>query len=907
MTPQTARITFFRSSLLLFCGLSSLLAFHQGCAVVGSSSGSDGSTVTGGTSCVGVCTNISEQTIKELKSLGITQAALDQFFNDLGRKKIPPEQLDHELRDIAKNYLDLKAKLATLSSEDPEVAKLTQQARQAVDAVNFSLAEWLFNEASQRDEQAAQHLQQVATIRLISAAATQAANGDLHMVQLNFVKAQAYYQKALQVLPSFDKEHRGQYLLRLGISLRGAGIRTKGADIQKFLRESVQAYRDALTVYTKEALPQDWAMTQNNLGAVLGDQGTRVGGEAGTQLLAQAVEAYRDALTVYTKEALPQDWAMTQNNLGTVLQQQGSHATGEAGTRLFAESVTAYRAALTVYMQDQFSQQWATSQNNLGNVLGQQGIRSGGEAGTRFLAEAVIAYRAALTVYTKDKLPQEWAMTQNNLGAILRNQGIRTTGEAGTYLLAEAVTAYRAALMVYTQDQLPQQWAMIQNNLGLVLRDQGTRIASETGTRLLAEAVAALRDALTVYTKEALPQNWAMTQNNLGTVLQQQGSHAMGEAGTRLFAESVTAYRAALTVYTNDQFPQQWATIQNNLGLVLCDQGTRIASKTGTHLLDEAVTAYRAALMVYTKEMAPQDWATTQNNLGNVLAAQGIRTNGVAGTKLLAEAVDAYRATLTVYRKEVLPQQWADTQNNLGIVLHNQGTRIGGDAGTQLLAEAVQAYRGTLMVYTKEMLPQQWTMAQENLAKAAFALKDWPTAAESSHNVLTLYPDHEGAYQSAHAIYHEKLFAYASAFDLTKQWVDRHPEGISVHANFAEVHLTMGRYEEAERRFGELLKKPELDLSSSVGLRVLEIANFLALKKAGTVPEKLRELRTFVSEQPETFHVGWSFAGTNHYVQSEQVFAPYRPWLMELFSIVESKDRAGLLSALDRVRSSFAP
>ena len=79
MTSQTPRILFYRSSLLLY-GLGSILAFQGGCANVGSATGSGGATVIGGTSCVGVCTNISEQTIKELKSLGITEAALNQFF-----------------------------------------------------------------------------------------------------------------------------------------------------------------------------------------------------------------------------------------------------------------------------------------------------------------------------------------------------------------------------------------------------------------------------------------------------------------------------------------------------------------------------------------------------------------------------------------------------------------------------------------------------------------------------------------------------------------------------------------------------------------------------------------------------------------------------------------------------------
>ena len=60
-------------------------------------------------------------------------------------------------------------------------------------------------------------------------------------------------------------------------------------------------------------------MTQNNLGAALWALGERQGGAGGARRLAEAVEAYRQALTVYTRDDLPQQWAMTQNNLGIAL------------------------------------------------------------------------------------------------------------------------------------------------------------------------------------------------------------------------------------------------------------------------------------------------------------------------------------------------------------------------------------------------------------------------------------------------------------------------------------------------------------------------------------------------------------------------------------------------------------
>ena len=127
MTLQATCIRFNRASFLLLCGLSGALAFQGGCAVVGSPTGSDGAMVSGGVAqvCIG-CSAIPPETITQLKAQGITEAALDQFFTTLGRNKTSPEALDHELRDIAKNYLDLKTKIATFSSEDPEVTALIQ-------------------------------------------------------------------------------------------------------------------------------------------------------------------------------------------------------------------------------------------------------------------------------------------------------------------------------------------------------------------------------------------------------------------------------------------------------------------------------------------------------------------------------------------------------------------------------------------------------------------------------------------------------------------------------------------------------------------------------------------------------------------------------------------------------------
>ena len=57
-------------------------------------------------------------------------------------------------------------------------------------------------------------------------------------------------------------------------------------------------------------------MTQNNLGNVLSRLGER---ESGTERLVEAVAAFRAVLEERTRERVPLDWAMTQNNLGSAL------------------------------------------------------------------------------------------------------------------------------------------------------------------------------------------------------------------------------------------------------------------------------------------------------------------------------------------------------------------------------------------------------------------------------------------------------------------------------------------------------------------------------------------------------------------------------------------------------------
>jgi len=445
---------------------------------------------------------------------------------------------------------------------------------------------------------------------------------------------------------------------------------------------AIAAYERALEVYTREALPQQWAMTQNNLAVAYLN---RIHGERADNL-ELAIAAAERALEVRTREAFPQDWATTQNNLAVAYL---NRIHGERADNLEL-AIAAAERTLEVRTREAFPQDWATTQNNLALAYSNR-IR--GERANN-LELAIAAYERALGVYTREAFPQQWATTQNNLASAYSN---RICGERADNLEL-AIAAAERALEVRTREAFPQDWATTQNNLAIAYSD---RIRGERADNLEL-AIAAAERALKVYTREAFPQQWATTQNNLALAY---SDRIRGERADNLEL-AITAAERALEVYTREAFPQQWAGTQNNLALAYSE---RIRGERADNL-ELAIAAYQRALEVRTREAFPQDWATTQNNLANAYSER-IRGERADNLEL---AIAAYQRALEVRTREAFPQQWAITQNNLALAYSE---RIRGERADNLEL-AIAAAERALEVRTREAFPQQWATTQNNLALA---------------------------------------------------------------------------------------------------------------------------------------------------------------------------------------------
>ena len=267
------------------------------------------------------------------------------------------------------------------------------------------------------------------------------------------------------------------------------------------LAESIELYRKVLDEWTRERVPLDWAMTQNNLGLALETLGAR---ENSTEQLEGAAAAFGEALKVLNRERDSHLWAMAQNNLGLTLKTLGQHANN---TEQLEGAIAAFGEALNVFTRERDSHRWAMVQNNLGVTLATLGQR---ETGTARLDEAVAAYRRALEELTRQRVPMEWGELENNLGVALKILGERKND---TEQLKQAVAAFHEATKELTHERVPPLWAATKRNLGDALKLIGERESDEAQ---LEAAITAYRETLD-YTRAQMPLDWAQTQLDIAS------------------------------------------------------------------------------------------------------------------------------------------------------------------------------------------------------------------------------------------------------------------------------------------------------------------------------------------------------------------------------------------------------
>ncbi|MEL7468133.1 MAG: helix-turn-helix transcriptional regulator [Pseudomonadota bacterium] len=303
-------------------------------------------------------------------------------------------ELEAYLRDAAKDYSDMKARLDALAAADGRIANLMGAAKGAMDAGDFDEADARLADAE--EIQQTEHT----LVQVRKQAELRTERGKAALMKFDVDAAYGHFSEAAAFFEPFDQEE--------AFNARNGAGRWFFEHGQRFAGHAPQALarlqRLNIEQTPKEEFPELWARANNNLAIALQEQGTRAEGEAGLTLLADAVTAYRTALEVRTRDAMPVDWATTQNNLGNALQEQGIRAEGEAGLTLLSEAVTAFRAALEVQTREAMPVQWAVTNENVALAFEAMAAAEPDRAGEH-LQSALIHVDRSLEVFDPEHMP----------------------------------------------------------------------------------------------------------------------------------------------------------------------------------------------------------------------------------------------------------------------------------------------------------------------------------------------------------------------------------------------------------------------------------------------------------------------------------------------------------------------
>jgi tetratricopeptide (TPR) repeat protein len=415
------------------------------------------------------------------RQFGVSDTALENFLRILGERKIPIEDLDAKLREIAEHHLKLLKQVETLSGEDPQVASIKKEAVAAIGAGDYARAQSLLEQAYDADLVAARKVQDAANRRFVSAAKTKADLGQMKLSQLQYAAAAREFVAAADLVPMSELLLRAQYLALGGVAWRRAGAYPL-ADL---------VLTEALRIQEGLLAPDhmDLARSLVNLASLYTDQGR----------YAQAEPLVSRALAIREKALGAQhpDVASTLNILAELQWAQGRNAEAEP---LLKRALTIDEKAFGPdhpYV--------ATDLNNLAALAKTQG---------RY-AEAEQLTKRVLAIDEKTLGPEHpsVAVALNNLAAIYRAQGRN----------AEAEPLYKRALAIgeKTLGAEHPKIAVLLGNLSVLYQEEGR--SSE------AESVA--QRALIISEKALGPQHpqVAVRLDNLAGVYTDQGRHAEAE------------------------------------------------------------------------------------------------------------------------------------------------------------------------------------------------------------------------------------------------------------------------------------------------------------------------------------------------------------------------------------------
>lgn len=221
----------------------------------------------------------------------------------------------------------------------------------------------------------------------------------------NIERAIQHIERSLQV---YTRDKDSMLWAGAQLNLSDAYSRRQRNDRRANLERALEYGEQALMELDRERAPNLWAGAHRHVGDMYHER------RQNSADIARAEDHYFQALTVYTREWYPEQWAAIVNSLGCLY----SHIAPDQPAHM-QRSLQHYEQSLTVYTRQGYPEIWATIQRRMALIY----IDSKPAANTSHDRAAVAHLTAALDILTPQDYPYECRRSAYDLGMLHGRQG----------------------------------------------------------------------------------------------------------------------------------------------------------------------------------------------------------------------------------------------------------------------------------------------------------------------------------------------------------------------------------------------------------------------------------------------------------------------------------------------------
>jgi len=362
-------------------------------------------------------------------------------------------------------------------------------------------------------------------------------------------------------------------------------------DKERYLKKSLIAYEEALSIYAKEESTLDSAMVLNNFANSYVDL-SLVRNKA--EYINKAVQAYEKNIIIYKENSCFEEFAMTMNNIGTAFLELAKCDNAKDN---ILKSTKAFLSALEIRKADKNATDYATTKNNLGTAyLALADIQDS----EKNLEKAILVFKDALRFRSVESCSEDYAITMNNLGiAYSLLSKVKDSDKAQNIEIA--IESFEDVLQVWTLERNPVDYAKTKHNLGNVLLELSN---IKGNSDIISRAISEFEDALNVINIVDYPLDHTTTKVSLGVAYRKLANEMLSFPynSTDYFKDAIKSFKQALKVKTKDNYPYEYGIIQSNIG----DYYFFLSSaENNEEYLLSAIEAFTMALAVFDYKSYP--------------------------------------------------------------------------------------------------------------------------------------------------------------------------------------------------------------------------------------------------------------------------------------------------------------